>query len=199
MLALEFAVVIAIALVGFGVVSALFSRVEQAQDIVKKKPAESSSPKTKKQPALKKPTKKEQKAQRELEELVAADLVHATSGMHADSRVSKVVTLDEFRSAKRDKAEKKESNKSVPKEFSPNQAAADKEQGFTVVKKEEPRKKAASPGPVTPSAKETLDKKLANFFKNSSAKRKKHDEDEGPSKDGGRVAIKRDFVTSRTW
>jgi hypothetical protein len=199
MLALEFAVIIVIALIGFGVVSMLFSRVEQSQGDVVQKKVSVSPPKTKKPPVLKKPTKKELKAQRELDEIVAADLARATSGMHADARISKITTLDEFRVSKKEKAEKKEPTKGGPKEFTTTQIAMDKEQGFTVVKKEEPRKKSASPAAaVSPSAKDSLDKKLANFFRNNETKRKKRD-DEGPAKDGGRVAIKKDITTTRTW
>ena len=197
MLALEFAVIIVIALIGLGVFYLLFSRVEESADaVIQKKPA---SPKVvKKAPEVKKPTKKELKAQRELDDLVAADLARATTGMHADSRISKITTLDEYKNTKKENAEKKNPQVAGAKAFSPTQIAVDREQGFTVVKKEEPRKKSASPVAAAPSSKDNLDKKLANFFRSNESKKKKHD-DEGPTKDGGRVTIKKDITTTRTW
>ena len=76
----------------------------------------------------------------------------------------------------------------------------DREQGFVLAKKEQPRKAKSPVAEDSISQRELLDKKLSQFFRSSNGKKKKYsDNDNEVSQEGGRVIVKRDNATARTW
>mmetsp|Transcript_65185 Transcript_65185/g.75790 ORF Transcript_65185/g.75790 Transcript_65185/m.75790 type:complete len:199 (+) Transcript_65185:34-630(+) len=196
----DYLIAVAVALVGLAVVFLLFNAIDSKETVTKVK----SAP-IKVKPAVKKPTKKERQALREEEEIIAKELAAATSGMHSDRRDAKVITLDEYRTTKKEKKEQREKvSGPVQTEFTAKQVASDKEQGFSVVKREAPaKKKVVSPVDTELSAKEQLDRKLGQFFRASEKKGKKKDYSIGGEKpvatEGGKVIITGNIAGSRTW
>lgn len=197
---LDYLIAVAVALIGLVVVYTMFTIIDSKESVVvKTKP---SSPKKPSSPA--KPTKKERKAQREEDEIIAKELALATTGMHTDKRNAKVTTLDEYRSSKKEKLDQREKGTGpVQTTFSPKQVEMDKEQGFSIVKREAPKKKevaAASADVIT--QKEALDRKLGQFFR-ASGKKSKGKKDflggDEPTNEGGKVVMRGSIAGGRTW
>lgn len=197
----DYLIAVGVALVGLAVVYLLFNAIE-TKEVEAKKPKVAVT-QSKSKPAEKKLTKKERQALREEDEIIAKELAAATSGMHSDRRDAKVITLDEYRTSKKEKKELREKvSGPVQTEFSPKQVAADKEQGFAVVKREAPKKKAVSPVEPEISAKEQLDRKLGQFFRASEKKGKRKDytlNEKPAATEGGKVIITGNIASSRTW
>lgn len=197
---LDYLIAVAVALVGLVVVYSLFSSIDAKETVVVKK-AKASSPSPAKQKTEKKLTKKERQALKEEEEIIAKEIASATSGMHSDKRDAKIITLDEYKSTRKEKKEAREKvSGPVQTEFSPKQVEQDKEQGFSIIKREVSKKKPTSPVEPTVSQKEVLDKKLGQFFRANAkkGKSKRSFDDDAPSTEGGKVLIIGQS-SGRTW
>lgn len=199
----DYTIVITIALVGLGVLYFLFQGVDakETKKSVVKSAAPKEAKKAAKKPAEKKLTKKEKQAIREEEEIIALEVANVTTGMHSDSRNAHVTTLDEYRTTKKEKNELRHQKKGpVATQFTEKQILVDREQGFVLAKKEQPRKAKSPVAEDSVSQRELLDKKLSQFFRSSNGKKKKYsDNDNEVSHEGGRVIVKRDNATARTW
>ena len=123
--------------------------------------------------------------------------------MHADSRISKITTLEEFRASKKEKVDKTDKTQAAP-QYSEKQALIDRENGFVAVKNNS-WKKSKSPTGAGPSIsqKEALDKKLSQFFRASKTKDKKgrsdDRDDDREQREGGKVQMKKEVISTRAW
>jgi hypothetical protein len=196
---LDYLIAVAVALIGLVVVYSMFTMID-SKDVVVVKTAKPSSPK--KSPSPSKATKAQRKAQREEDEIIAKELALATSGMHSDKRDAKITTLDEYRSNKKEKLEQRKTTGPVQTAFTSKQVEMDKEQGFSVVKREAPKKKQEVVNEEVISQKEALDRKLGQFFRAAGKKGKDKKNflgNDEPATEGGKVIMKGTIGSSRTW